>query len=84
MPTEKKSGKAKVRKRIYTVFYVPDDETGGYTAHIPSLGIVTEGETLREARVMARDAIESRSDVLRELRQPLPKDVQSEHLEVEL
>ena len=30
---------------------------GGYVATIPVLGIATQGETLREARAMARDAI---------------------------
>jgi antitoxin HicB len=40
----------------YTVLFEPAPE-GGYVATIPVLGIATQGETLREARAMARDAI---------------------------
>lgn len=72
------------RKRSYTVYFVPDEEAGGYTAHIPALGIVTEGETLAEERTMARDAIEGRIGVLRELKQPLPRDVEFERVEVRI
>src|SRR5439155_26544227 len=83
MPDTKKSNQ-KARVRRYTVYFLPDEEAGGYTAHIPALGIVTEGETMAEARAMARDAIEGRIAVLRELHQPIPKDVRPEHLEVEV
>jgi predicted RNase H-like HicB family nuclease len=68
--------------RKYTVYYVADKEAGVYTAHIPALGIVTEGQTLKEAREMARDAIEGRLAVLEELGQPIPRDVKPEHVEV--
>ncbi|HXJ96644.1 MAG TPA: type II toxin-antitoxin system HicB family antitoxin [Terriglobia bacterium] len=41
----------------YTVVMTPD-ETGGYVVTCPSLpGLVTEGDTLEEARAMAADAI---------------------------
>lgn len=41
----------------YTVLMTPD-ETGGYTVTCPALpGLVTEGDTLEEAREMAADAI---------------------------
>ncbi len=41
----------------YTVFFEPADE-GGYVARVPALpGVVTQGETLDEAREMAKDAI---------------------------
>jgi len=68
--------------RRYIVYFVPDLEAGGYTAHIPALGIVTEGETRDEAREMARDAIEGRVAVLQELGQPIPEDVLPEYVEV--
>jgi predicted RNase H-like HicB family nuclease len=84
MATEKKRGKATGKTRSYTVYYIRDEEAGGYTAHIPALGIVTEGETLVEARMMARDAIKGRLAALRELNQPLPEDVQPEQLEVKV
>jgi predicted RNase H-like HicB family nuclease len=84
MPEKKRLGQARVKTRTYSVHYVPDKEAGGYTAHVPALGIVTEGETLRQARIMAQDAISGRLAVLRELNQPLPRDVQAEQLEVEV
>ncbi len=41
----------------YTVIFEPAEE-GGYLVHIPALnGLTTEGETLNEAREMAKDAI---------------------------
>lgn len=41
----------------YTVILTPD-ETGGYVVTCPALpGLVTEGDTLEEAREMAADAI---------------------------
>ena len=41
----------------YTVFFEPSSE-GGYIVTIPALpGLITEGDTLEEARDMARDAI---------------------------
>lgn len=67
----RKKTKQKVSRR-YSVCYVPDTEVGGYTAHIRALGIVTEGETLKEARAMAEDAIQGRLAVLRKLGQPIP------------
>lgn len=81
-PPRAANGHTKKRKtQTYTVFFVPD-ETGGYTAHVPALSIVTEGETLAKARAMARDAISGRIARLRELKQPIPKDLEPEHIEV--
>lgn len=41
----------------YTVVFEPASE-GGYIASVPALpGLVTEGDTLEEARAMAKDAI---------------------------
>jgi predicted RNase H-like HicB family nuclease len=70
------------KTRSYTVYFVPDKTAGGYTAHVPALGIVTEGETPADARVMARDAIEGWIDAARELGKPIPTDVTSERVEV--
>ena len=82
MKTAKQSHRRAGAIHRYSVFYVPDEEAGGYTAHVPALGIVTEAETLRAARVMARDAIRGRILVLRDLKQPIPKDVAPERIEV--
>lgn len=47
---------------------------GGYTETSPTLlGLVTYGETLEEARVMAADAIRGYIECLREDGEPVPK-----------
>jgi predicted RNase H-like HicB family nuclease len=44
-------------ERRYTVLFEPAEE-GGFVVTCPALpGLVTEGDTLEEAREMARDAI---------------------------
>ena len=67
--------------RKYTVIYEPAEE-GGFYAHIPALEITTEGETLDEAKEMARDAIDNTLACLRELNLPIPEEVGSEEVEV--
>lgn len=67
--------------RTYTVIYAPAEE-GGYYAHIPALDVTTEGETLDEAKEMARDAIEATLECLKELRLPIPEETSSEHIEI--
>ena len=59
----------------YTVLFEPAAE-GGYVVTCPALpGLVTEGDTLKEARAMAKDAIEGYLESLRKDGQPIPKDV---------
>ena len=42
----------------YTIILEPDPDEGGYTVTVPALpGCVTQGETIEEAIVMAKDAI---------------------------
>ncbi len=49
----------------YTVVYEPAEE-GGYMVTVPALpGLVTEGDTLEEARAMAEDAIRGYLESLR-------------------
>lgn len=72
----------RLNTRKYTVFFVPDEEVGGFTAHIPALGIVTEGETLRTARAMAKDAIQGWIEAAQELGKPIPDDVATDLIEV--
>jgi len=58
----------------YTVLFEPADE-GGFTATCPALpGLVTEGDTLEEARAMAQDAIRAYLESLHKDRQPIPMD----------
>jgi predicted RNase H-like HicB family nuclease len=50
--------------RTYTFVFNPEPE-GGYTVTCPALpGLVTYGETLDEARNMARDAMEGLIEVM--------------------
>ncbi len=45
------------RRLTYTVVFEPAEE-GGYTVTVPALpGCITEGDTLEQARSMAREAI---------------------------
>ena len=58
----------------YTVLFEPAEE-GGYVATCPALpGLVTEGDTLAEARAMASDAIRAYLESLRKDGQPIPAD----------
>jgi predicted RNase H-like HicB family nuclease len=58
----------------YTVLFEPAEE-GGYVVTCPALpGLVTEGDTLEEAREMARDAIQGYLESLRKDHQPIPPD----------
>jgi len=58
----------------FTVFFEPAAE-GGYVVTCPALpGLVTEGDTLAEARKMARDAIRAYLESLRKDGEPIPRD----------
>lgn len=56
----------------YTVVFEAAPE-GGYVVHVPALpGLVTQGETIEEARAMAKDAIEGYLAVLKEDGEEIP------------
>jgi predicted RNase H-like HicB family nuclease len=58
----------------YKVILTPD-ETGGYVVTCPALpGLVTEGDTLEEAREMAADAIRGYIESLQKDGEPIPPD----------
>ncbi|HXW84737.1 MAG TPA: type II toxin-antitoxin system HicB family antitoxin [Candidatus Binataceae bacterium] len=64
----------KVRDFYFTVLFEPAEE-GGYVVTCPALpGLVTEGDTLKEARAMARDAIAGYVASLRAEGLPVPRD----------
>ena len=57
----------------YTVVFELDQDAGGYTVTCPALrGLVTEGDTLEEARAMAADAIKGYLESLRNHGHPIP------------
>jgi antitoxin HicB len=56
----------------FTVIIEPAEE-GGYCVFVPALkGLATQGETLEEARAMARDAISGYLELLTAYGQPIP------------
>lgn len=56
----------------YTVIFEPAEE-GGYVVHVPALnGLATQGETIEEAREMAREAIEGHIESLVAHGDPVP------------
>ena len=55
-----------IRDLSFTAVFEPAD-SGGYTVTCPALpGVVTESDTLKEAREMVKDAIAGYLDILRE------------------
>jgi predicted RNase H-like HicB family nuclease/DNA-binding transcriptional MerR regulator len=63
----------RVRGNNYRVVLTPDLEVGGFTITVPELpGCISEGDTIREARVMAREAIELWLDAARDVTAALP------------
>ena len=58
----------------YTVLFEPAEE-GGFVVTCPALpGLVTEGDTLEEARKMAKNAIRAYLESLRKEGLPIPGD----------
>jgi antitoxin HicB len=58
----------------YAVLFEPAEE-GGYVVTCPALpGLVTEGDTLEEARTMAIDAIRGYLEALAKDGQPIPPE----------
>ena len=58
----------------YTVLFEPAEE-GGFVVTCPALpGLVTEGDTMEEARAMAQDAIRAYLESLLKDHLPLPSD----------
>ena len=56
-PTRRVVG-LRVKERVYRAVLTPDRMVGGYTVRVPALpGCLTEGDTLLEAKRMAREAI---------------------------
>src|SRR5438105_15954340 len=59
--------------RTYTFVFNPEPE-GGYAVTCPALpGLVTYGETIEDARRMARDAMEGLIEVMLEMGEAIPE-----------
>ncbi len=64
-----------MRQYKYTVIFEPAKE-GGYVVTVPALpGLVTEGDTLEEAKEMAKDAIRCHLSSLQQRNLPIPEDI---------
>lgn len=62
----------KQRVLSYTAIFEPAPE-GGYVVYVPALsGLVTQGETIEEAKKMAVDAIQGYLAVLKEDGEDIP------------
>jgi len=62
-------------ERRYTVLFEPAEE-GGFVATCPALpGLVTEGDTLEEAREMVKDAIRRYLESFAKDNLPAPADI---------
>jgi antitoxin HicB len=62
------------KEYTFTVLFEPAEE-GGYVVTCPALpGLVTEGDTLEEARDMAHDAIRAYLESLQKDGRPIPHD----------
>ncbi len=62
----------------FTGVFEPAEE-GGYVVTFPAIpGLVTEGDTLDEARAMAADALQGYLEILREDGRPLPVEEENE------
>lgn len=58
----------------YTVLFEPAAE-GGYTVTVPMLpGVITEGDSLEEARGRAKEAIRGYLKVLQKYHEPIPRE----------
>ena len=67
------------KKRIleYTVLFTPDEEVGGFTVEVPALpGCLTEGDTLAEAKINAKEAIELYLETFAERKIAFPDDIE--------
>ena len=58
----------------YTAVFEPAEE-GGYVVTVPALpGLVTEGDTLEEARAMVKDAIRGYLESLQKHGEEIPRE----------
>lgn len=80
VPRKKPSPRKVVQGTVhtYTVLFEPAAE-GGYTVMVPMLpGVITEGDTLEEARGRAKEAIRGYLKVLRKHREPIPRETRAD------
>jgi predicted RNase H-like HicB family nuclease len=61
--------------RRYSIVLIPDHEAGGFTVQVPALpGCFTEGDTVEECLVNARDVIGLFIEELTARGEPIPRE----------
>jgi len=80
VPKKKASTRKVVKATVYTytVLFEPAAE-GGYTVTVPMLpGVITESDTLAEARDRVKEAIRGHLKVLQKYQEPIPVERKAE------
>jgi len=73
--SDRSSEKTKIMKSLTYRVLLNKEPEGGYTVTVPSLpGCITYGETVDEAMVMAKEAIELYVESLVENNEPIPDE----------
>jgi antitoxin HicB len=71
--------------RQYTVVLEWDAESSSYSVVVPALpGCTSQGDTVAEALVNGREAIELWLEVAKERGEPLPDDVATQAIKIEV
>jgi len=71
--------------RQYTVVLEWDPDVEAYSVVAPALpGCTSQGDTVAEALANGREAIELYLDVLKERGEPIPEDVQTQAIRIEV
>lgn len=77
-----KNKKLTKQVRSFTAFF-DRNRNGAYTVTIPSLpGLVTEGETIEDARRMAEDAVQCYVEGLRKDSEDIPEETESAQVRI--
>ena len=59
----------------FTVILTPDEEDGGYVVGCPAIpGCISEGDTVEEALINIKEAIEACLETLAARQEPIPHD----------
>ena len=74
-----------MKVRQYTVVLEWDPDVEAYSVVVPALpGCTSQGDTVAEALANGREAIELYLDVLKERGEPIPEDVPTQAIRIEV
>ena len=68
----------KIKQQVYQYTAIFElNEGGGYTVTVPALpGLVTEGDDIKEAKLMAEDAIRCYIEGLKKAKESVPQELE--------